>query len=81
MSVSIAKLSSTSLTSLTLGLGVLGAALSLGSCTEVECSSINYTRAECRVVAEHAAARYTNSQGVDVRYDDVEPLIVVHVSK
>lgn len=50
-----------------LGLGALGLT-TLEGCTEVECATPDYTRAECRVLAENEVARLRSSEGVEVRF-------------
>ena len=58
-------------------LAVLGAGLVLcvvaGSCTETECATPDYTRAECRVVAENSFARLRTAEGVEVRFQALGP--------
>jgi hypothetical protein len=44
--------------------------LSSTSCTETECATPDFTRAECRVVAESGFARLRSSGGVEIRFQD-----------
>ncbi|WP_181233833.1 metallophosphoesterase family protein [Enhygromyxa salina] len=46
----------------------LGLASSLMGCTETECATPDYTRAECRVLAENGFARLLSSSGVELRF-------------
>ncbi|KIG12417.1 Metallophosphoesterase [Enhygromyxa salina] len=48
----------------------LGLTTSLTGCTETECATPDYTRAECRVVAENSFARLKSSSGVELRFQD-----------
>ena len=43
-------------------------AASATSCTETECATPDYTRAECRVLAENGFGRLRTSTGVEVRF-------------
>lgn len=52
---------------LLLTVGALGLT-TLEGCTEVECATPDYTRAECRVLAENEVARLRSSEGVEVRF-------------
>ena len=52
-------------------------AASATSCTETECATPDYTRAECRVLAENGFGRLRTSTGVEVRFQApsaVDPL-------
>jgi hypothetical protein len=51
-----------------LGLFGLFGIVGLTSCTETECATPDYTRAECRVVAENGFARLRSSSGVELRF-------------
>lgn len=44
--------------------------IALTSCTETECATPDYTRAECRVLAENSFARLLSSSGVELRFQD-----------
>jgi hypothetical protein len=44
--------------------------LALASCTETECATPDFTRAECRVLAENGFARLLSSSGVELRFQD-----------
>jgi hypothetical protein len=46
---------------------VIGLAAVLTSCSQTECATPNYSRAECRVLAENELARLRSSTGVEVR--------------
>ena len=46
----------------------LGLGSSLVGCTETECATPDYTRAECRVLAENSFARLRSSTGVEARF-------------
>jgi hypothetical protein len=49
------------------GFALLGLAAILTSCGQTECATPNYSRAECRVLAENEFARLRSSTGVEVR--------------
>ena len=49
---------------------VLSLALASASCTETECATPDYTRAECRVLAENGFGRLRTSTGVEIRFQD-----------
>ncbi|WP_146156255.1 metallophosphoesterase family protein, partial [Enhygromyxa salina] len=46
----------------------LGVAAALTSCTETECATPDFNRAECRVLAENGFARVLSSSGVELRF-------------
>lgn len=46
----------------------LGPLLAIPACTETECATADYTRAECRVVAESSLARLRTAEGLEVRF-------------
>lgn len=53
-----------------LSLLALCLATSLTGCSETECATPDYTRAECRVLAENGFARLLSSSGVELRFQD-----------
>jgi hypothetical protein len=48
-------------------LAMFGLAAALTSCTQTECATPDYSRAECRVLAENELARVRSSTGVEIR--------------
>jgi hypothetical protein len=48
-------------------LAILGLAAVLTGCTQTECATPDYSRAECRVLAENELARMRSSTGVEIR--------------
>lgn len=42
----------------------------LSGCTETECATPDYRRAECRVVAEHNVSRFRSPDGIELRFQD-----------
>ncbi|GEM_PF-972546 len=53
---------------LSLGALMFGAS----ACSEVECATPDYTRAECRVIAENGFARRLSASGVELRFQTVD---------
>lgn len=47
---------------------IVGTLGMLTNCTETECATPDYTRAECRVLAENGFARLLSSNGVELRF-------------
>lgn len=50
----------------------LGLAATLIGCGQTECATPNYSRAECRVLAENELARLRSSTGVEVRMQSLD---------
>lgn len=58
--------------SLALVLALSAALLPVLGCTEAECATPDYSRAECRVLAENDLARLRSSSAVEIRFQDPE---------